>query len=541
MNNLFDFETTNSTLSPPSSVSLELSQPVQQMTQSSLIVAATGLGKTVIMAGLANHWPLGRVMMLSHRFELNQQALKTFEHVCGETVDLEQASYHADQYGDQHRIVVASVQTLNARRKGKYRMEKFDPFDFGLIMVDEAHRAAADTYRRVFKYFSVNPKCCIVGVTATPDRLDKVGLGCVFNQTACNFNISWGIENGWLVEPKQKFVQIEGLDLTQVRTVGGDLDEKQLAKIVELEDNLHAMAKPIVDVANNDWQTIVFTASVAQAHRLAELIRDYWVREFGDKDGDRIAVSLDGSLSPQDPKRRKIVSDFKKGDIQFLVNCGVATEGFDAPNVRVIAVGRPTKSRALYTQMIGRGTRPLSGVVDGWRTKHERVAEIADSDKTHCVVLDFVGQSGRHHLVCTTDILAGKEPKEVQERANKINSNKDFDGTALQAIQEAKEQLAIEEEARRKKVTVGVDYKLKDTATLYDLSAIPEVRCPGYMMAKRPSEKQTKFMLRLGFTRTQIEGMNPAQASKAIDHAIHNPANGFAKWLHKTKKKNGEL
>ena len=479
-------------------------------------------------------------MMLSHRFELNQQALKTFEHVCGETVDLEQAGYHADRYGQEHRIVVASVQTLNSKRKGKYRMEKFRPDDFGLVMVDEAHRAAAATYRRVFEYFKQNSDCKFIGVTATPDRLDKVGLGCVFDSVGCDLNISWGIENGWLVEPKQKFVQIDGLDLTQVRTLGGDLDEKQLARIVEVEENLHAMAKPIVDVAGADWQAIVFTASVAQAHRLAELIRDYWKRQHGEKEGSRIAVSLDGSLSPQDLKRRAIVKDFKDGEIQFLVNCGVATEGFDAPNVRVIAIGRPTKSRALYTQMLGRGTRPLPGVVDGWRTNHERIAEIADSDKTHCVVLDFVGQSGRHHLVCTTDILAGDEPEAVQERANRIQSRGDFDGTTLSAIAAAREQLEAEKEARRAKVTVGVDYSLKDTNTLYDVASIPHKSSRGDYR-KSVSGKQRGFMLKLGFTAAQVDAMNQKTASAAIDHAIRHPKTWLAKRIHQERKAEGTL
>lgn len=533
---LFDLETTNSTRSPMYSEPLEFGQQDRPTTRSSLLVAATGLGKTVMMAGLANHWPIGRVMMLSHRFELNQQAMKTFASLCGEDVDLEQASYHADRYGQESRIVVASVQTLNSKRRGKYRMEKFYPEDFGLIMVDEAHRAAAASYRRVFRYFGQNPECRFVGVTATPDRLDKVGLGNVFDSIGCDYNIAWGIENGWLVEPKQKFVRIEGLDLTAVRTRGGDLDERQLSKIVEVEQNLHEMAKPIVDVAGRDKQTIVFTASVPQAHRLAELIRDYYHREHGIY-SNSLAVSLDGSLSPQDPKRRQIVKDFKENRIQFLVNCGVATEGFDAPNVKLIAVGRPTKSRALYTQMVGRGTRPLPGTVDGLSEKAERQAAIASSEKKHCVVLDFIGQSGRHDLVCTTDILAGDtEPDEVKERANVIAAKGDFDGTTLETIREAREQLAAEREARRAKVTMGVNYQLQDAKTLYDLSTIPKKAGLNYRTNQRPSDKQRSFMLKLGYTSTQIAKMNKSQANAAIDHAIQNPRTATGRWANKKKK-----
>ena len=534
---LFNSETTNSNQSQQSLGYSMLNQQGQKTIQSLLLVAATGLGKTVMMGGLARNWPMGRVMMLSHRFELNQQALKSFEWICQEPVDLEQADYRADQKANPDRIVVASVQTLNAKRKGKYRMERFNPNDFGLILIDEAHRSAAATYRRVIEYFKQNSNCKIVGVTATPDRLDKVGLGTVFDKVACNLDISWGIENGWLVPPKQIFVHIAGLDLSQIRTVGGDLDEKQLAKVVEQENNLHEMAKPIVDVCGKDKQAIVFTASVGHAHRISEMIRDYYQRSFGFVDSST-AVSLDGSLSPQDPKRRQIVRDFKEGRIQFLCNCGVATEGFDAPNVKVVAIGRPTKSRALYVQMLGRGTRPIPGIVEGLNGADERRRVIADSEKPNCLIMDFVGQSGRHSLVCSTDILAGNEPPEVVERANEIVGNKDFDGSTLDALREAKERIENEREARRAKVTVGVDYSLVETDSLYDLSVIPkDKKLPYTMQFHKPTEKQERMLLKLGYTTAQVEKLNKKRASEAIEHAIQNPINNFGRWLKTQKAK----
>lgn len=526
---IYDSEIINSM---PSQVSTEHSEyflPGQSQTRSSLVVAATGLGKTVIMGGLARSWPVGRVMMISHRFELNQQSMKSFSQICGEEVDLEQAGYRADQRCSKCRIVVASVQTLNSyqRKLGRHRFERFDPDEFGLLMIDEAHRAAAVSYLKVVKHFRQNPNLCVVGVTATPDRLDGVGMGCVFETTACDLNLLWGVENGWLVAPKQIFVQIDGLDLSQIRTVGGDLDEKQLAKMVEQEQNLHAMAGPIVDVCGRDKQAIVFTASVQQAHRLNEMLRDYHQRQFGVPGN---AVSLDGSLNPQDPKRRQIVSDFKSGQIQYLVNCGVATEGFDAPNVRVVAIGRPTKSRALYLQMLGRGTRPLPGTVDGIDTAMGRLAAINASDKPYCTVMDFIGQAGRHELVSSTDFMAGNEPPEVKERANKISSNKDFDGTQLDAIKQAKEELELEREARRAKVTAKVQWKAVEQATSYDLSTIP-FSYKTRFRSGAVSEKQAGLLLKLGYTQSQIEGMTKLKASEAIEYAKKNPITSFGKWL----------
>jgi superfamily II DNA or RNA helicase len=528
---LFDLETTNWGQSVPSFSNSESSQPDQSRTRSLLTVAATGLGKTVIMAGLARSWPIGRVMMISHRYELNTQAIRSFESICGVDVDLEQAGYMADQRTQRTHIVVASVQSLNSMRKGRYRMERFDPNEFGLLLIDEAHRSAAASYQRVVSHFQKNPNLKLVGVTATPDRLDGVGLGCLYDDVACNYDINWGIKNGWLVAPRQVIVELQGLDLREVKTVGGDLDQNQLAKVVQAEENLHGMAKPIVDFAGRDKQAIVFAASVAHAHRLAELIRDYYHRQHGYVDAST-AVSLDGSMNPQDPRRQQIVKDFKDGAIQFLVNCGVATEGFDAPGVRLVAIGRPTKSRALYVQMLGRGTRPIPGTVEDGIDAEARLAAIQASVKPHCDVLDFVGQSGRHSLLCASDILAGGEPPEVVDRANKISSNKDFDGSTIDALKQAKEQLAAEQEARRKKVTVGVKYStIESGSTAFERANAITTNLvkPGVV-----TQKQASFLIRLGYKTSEIESItNRGHIQRLIDAAKKNPRNGFAKWLAK--------
>lgn len=494
------------------------------------------------MGGLAKSWPVGRVMMISHRFELNTQAIKSFEWICGEDVDLEQSHFKADQRSNRTRIVVASVQTLNSRNRGALRLERFNPNEFGLLLIDEAHRSAAPSYRRIVEHMRQNPNLCVVGVTATPDRLDGVGLGCVYEKVSCNLDMLWGVKNGWLVAPRQVIIELERLNLSEIKTIGGDLDDKQLAKAVMAEENLHGMAKPIVDFAGKDKQSIVFAASVEHATRLSELIRDYYVRSHGPTN-EQIAVSIDGSLPPQHPRRQQIVKDFKEGRIQFLCNCGVATEGFDAPNVKLVAVGRPTKSRALYCQMIGRGTRPLVGSVDqpGMGIA-ERLAAIEASEKPNLTILDFVGQSGRHKLICTASILAGEEPDDIVERANRISSNKEFTGSTLDAIEEAKEAKRLDQEARRKKVTVGVEYRAREqTGGVWSLDDMPKTATPGYLMRSKPTEKQAKMLNKLGFTTPQIESMTVRQATTNIDFAIRNPRTSFGKWLNEQKRKNGEL
>jgi superfamily II DNA or RNA helicase len=157
------------------------------------------------------------------------------------------------------------------------RLEKFDPNDFGLIMIDEAHRAVSPSYRRVIDYFLKNNRDCrLVGVTATPDRLDGVGLGQVFETVACDFNIRWGIDNGWLVPLRQKIVTVDDLDFSFVQSKTNelgedDLNQRQLAELIENERVMHEMASPIIEESGTK-SCIVFCSSVSHARRLSEII-----------------------------------------------------------------------------------------------------------------------------------------------------------------------------------------------------------------------------------------------------------------------------
>jgi superfamily II DNA or RNA helicase len=489
--------------------------------RSALMVAATGLGKTVMMAALANHWPVGRVMMVSHRFELNDQARRTFENYCGEMVDFEQGMFEADQcrIDDRCRIVVASVQSLNSKRKGKYRMEKFDPNEFGLIMIDEAHRAVSPTYRRVVNYFlDGNPDCKLVGMTATPDRLDGVGLGHVFESVGCDLNIRWGIENGWLVPVKQSFVSIEGMDLSSVKSKANemgesDFDKKQLSEIVENERVIHEMAYPIISITG-DKQAIVFTVSVEQAKRLTEVLNRHKPNS---------AMTIDGSMPPSSPERKNKLKDFKSGKYQYFVNVDVATEGFDCRTVEYIVMCRPTKSRAAYTQRVGRGTRFLSETgIDGLDISAEDRKEIIrNSSKPYCTVLDFVGQAGRHSLVCTADILAGdNEPKEIIEEAKKIVKDKDFDGTVIEAMEKAREEHEKMLAARRARLVAKVDYKVEEIDIWSPMSWVPPRNVPGFEGDRPPSEKMRFALFKFGFSMQEVAQMNFAQAKSMISKCI---------------------
>src|SRR5262249_27312521 len=284
------------------------------------------------------------------------------------------------------------VQTLCGDR----RLEKFRRMPFDLILIDEAHHATAPSYRKVVDFFlALNPRCRVLGVTATPKRADNAAMGLVFDSVAYELPIYDAIEWAWMLPIVQESVSVENIDFTGVRLGQKEMGEadwkaSELEAVLVEEEALHALALPILEKAAGR-QALVFTAGVAHAHMLASVFNRY-------REGSARAV--DGTTPKE--VRKEAVADFAAGRLQFLTNYGVFTEGFDVPPVSLIAMGRPTKSVGLYTQMLGRGPRPLDGVVDGKLTAEERCAAIAASGKPSMLVLDFVGNS-RHKLVSAVD------------------------------------------------------------------------------------------------------------------------------------------
>jgi superfamily II DNA or RNA helicase len=230
------------------------------------------------------------------------------------------------------------------------------------------------------------------------------------------------------VPVRQAYVTVEDLDFSDCRTTAGDLNERDLERVMagansdelgegkrveELtEEELEArrrretMLHKVVDPTLREAQgrpTIVFGVTRQHAAELAMMFRRYGVRAE--------AVVMDTPLD----ERAEIIRQFKAGSLQVLCGVGVFTEGFDAPNAAVIVVARPTKSRALYTQMVGRGTRPLPAALEKRQTPEDRRDGIAYSPKPVVTVLDFVGASGRHKLVTTIDILGDAVPQDLRD------------------------------------------------------------------------------------------------------------------------------
>jgi len=468
---------------------------------STLGVLPTGTGKTILFATLIRScFPL-RALVLAHREELIFQAADKIKRVTGFQCEVEMASYRADM-GDglfsSPQVVVSTIQTQCSGADGSGRMSRFDPFMFGLLIVDEAHHATAATYRRVIDYYRQNPALKVLGVTATPDRADEEALGQVYETVAYDYEIVDAIRDGWLVPVEQQHIVVSGLDFSSVKTTAGDLNGADLAKIMEEERILHEIAGPTIEIVG-ERRTLVFASSVKHAERLCEILNRHrsgcagWVCGKTDKE-----------------ERRETLRAFSEGKLQYMVNVGVLTEGFDDPGVEVVVMGRPTKSRSLYAQMVGRGTRPLAGLVDGLETAEERRLAIGGSPKPKCLVVDFVGNSGRHKLVTTADILGGNMSEDVVERA--IRKARESEGAVdvMKSLEEEQEAIRLEkarEAARRANLKAKASWSVKQIDA-FDVFQIDPVQARGWHRGKTLSEKQRAVLAKAGIDPDSVDYAN---------------------------------
>jgi superfamily II DNA or RNA helicase len=335
--------------------------------RATLLLLPTGCGKTIVFCEVIRRAVARgeRALVLAHRGELLDQAAAKLRAAGIARVGVEKA----EQRADGEPVVVASVQTLRGRR-----LAEIAPDAFGLVVVDEAHHAPAKGYRAVLRHFSAAK---VLGVTATADRLDGKGLGAVFDSVAYEYSIRDAIRQGYLAPIAAKRVHVEGMDLSRVRTLAGDLNQGDLARALMSERCVREIAHPLCELAG-DRKTVVFAVNVAHAEAVTAVLNSQ---------RRSCARWLSGDIS--DAERRQVLADYRAGRFQFLANCALLTEGWDEPSVSCVAIARPTMSRALYTQMVGRGTRLYPG-------------------KRDLLVLDFVGNSGRHRLISTADVLAGQ-------------------------------------------------------------------------------------------------------------------------------------
>ena len=499
---------------------------------STLVVMATGCGKTVLFSDIIRERQPGRTMVIAHRQELIFQAQKKIMAVTGLDAQVEMGEYHADMRSlhGPPPVVISTVQTHTAGGDGGGRMTKFDPMDFSLLIVDEAHHATSATYRRIFAWYRQNPNLKVLGVTATPDRGDEEALGQVFDSVAYNYEILDAINDGWLVPVMQQMVHVEGLDFSTCKTTAGDLNGADLAEVMENEKNLHGIADPAFKLAG-DKRAIIFAASVEQAERLAEILNRHRAGCAGWVCG-----------KTDDDERKRVLRDFSTGALQFMCNVGVLTEGFDDAGVELVFMARPTKSRALYAQMAGRATRPAEAIAHALNDCHDstmRREMIALSAKPVCRIVDFVGNSGRHKLCNTSDMLGGNVSDEAVEQAVKKarESGMPVDMSAeLVAAQKAIELKKKMEAAKRAALLAKAKFSTSNVDP-FDVLDIRPVQERGWDKGKQLSERQRELLMR---NKINPDGMPYAHAKQLLNEMFRRWNGNLASFGQaKVLKKNG--
>lgn len=343
-----------------------------------LVALPTGTGKTCLFAKVIEERP-GRSLVIAHRDELLRQAGDKINSVTpGATAKI--GYVKAEENDHDTPITIASVQTLSRQN----RLEKVAP-DYQTVIIDECHHSAAESYLRVIEYFNgfKDDGPLVLGVTATPERGDKIGLDCVFQEIVYQRTMLDMIKEDFLCDLTAIEIKLK-VDFNALHTRHGDYIDSEVEAFMKHADAPQHIVEAFKEHAG-DRPTIVFTPTVAMAHDIAERFVE----------AGFAAEGLDGTTPTQE--RRNILARLKSGQTQIVCNCGVLTEGFDEPSVACIITARPTKSKVLYIQMIGRGTRKYPG-------------------KKDCLIMDVVGVPHSHDLQTVTNLF-GLPPGALKQKA----------------------------------------------------------------------------------------------------------------------------
>ena len=323
-----------------------------------LLILPTGAGKTYIFSRYRDQIP-GRTLMISHRREIIHQTVKTVEQVTGIPPGI--------VMGKENEIaadtIIASIQSL-ARRSRLLQL----PEDVDLIVIDEAHHIAADTYKRLlYRYGLIDKFTCginnakgltpvfsehreLLGVTATPNRTDEIALDPFFD--AIPFRLSTlDLIPEYLTDFRCLTVNT-GVDLSGVRTRKGDLVEGQLGEEMLRQGLIAELPLVIADHLADRDRILIFLPTVATCQQAASELC------FAGIDARCVVGKTPRS------ERQQTLKDFAAGDVRVVVNCMVLTEGFDCPEIDALVIARPTKSGMLIQQMVGRGLRKAEGKTD---------------------------------------------------------------------------------------------------------------------------------------------------------------------------------
>ena len=299
-----------------------------------LLYHATGTGKTVTAVTDAKHCG-GRVLFLAHTQELVEQAANTFSRLWPEVTV---GRYMESIKAISSHVVCGSIQSV------ALHLDSFKDNDFDYMIVDEAHHAAADTYQKVLAYFKPS---FTLGLTATPERADDKSILDIFKNTAHKLDIQTAVEIGELV-PVRCIRIHTNIDLTKVRFHSVQYNIRDLESKIYVPERNRLIVDTWVQYVR-DKRTVVFCASVKHAEQIAGMFREQGIR----------AAAVSGGMKQSE--RKEFQDKFVSKEIQVLCACDLLNEGWDCPETEALFMARPTMSKVLYTQQLGRGMRLYDG------------------------------------------------------------------------------------------------------------------------------------------------------------------------------------
>jgi superfamily II DNA or RNA helicase len=455
--------------------------------ESALVVSATGTGKTHIaqsLAGMAS----GKVLVVGQTKEVIDQLTDACRR-SGKRVGVEMAERTAlKRHQAPPEIVVATVQTLCSGDGKRLRDLVKNPSEWSLSIFDEAHHATANSYLTVKNHMMQNQRHKLVGFTATPKRGDDVRLGSVFDTVAFDFGFLEAMEDGWLVNMEARIVTVESLDFSEVKTTAGDLNGRDLDRVMRVEKNIIGICDTVRQMANEGDRkksVLMFCTSVEDADRRAEIFNRY-------EPGSAMMVC---GTTPK-AEREAMLRRFANRDFHYLTNVAVATEGWDCPQVDIVCPSF-TKSWGRYVQQVGRGCRPLPDIVSNDMTRGERLSAIAKSDKPSCQVVDFVGVTARHRLINGINIHEGRHPSDVLDRLAEAMADglpmTDIDAAVAEQLErdkQAKEKEALDAKRRRAALVANAKFKVKSGDLFSQLNMAPVE----YESTEPASDKLVEFI-----------------------------------------------
>ena len=439
-----------------------------------LLVIPTGGGKTVVFSEVARRESArGRVLILAHRDELIRQAADKLYKSTGLFCGIEKGM---ESSGNMFDICVGSVQTLCRPN----RLERFPKGYFDTIIINEAHHCLADSYKRILEYLSPEQ---LLGVTATPDRGDKKTLAEIFDSIAYEYSLPQAIRDGYLVPVKAEMISLN-IDLTGVKTSMGDYTDSSLGEA--LEPYLEQIADEMAQRCRNR-KTVIFLPLIAISQAFCGMLTQRGFR----------AAEVNGNSKD----RKEILEGFENGTYNALCNSMLLTEGWDCPSADCCVVLRPTKIRALYSQMVGRVLR-LS----------------PETGKEDALILDFLWMTSKHDLARPASLVAKDE--NIAARIEKMMEDGEMldildaeEQAQRDALEERKRSLArqlAEQKTKQRKLVDPIYYgMLLDNDLLTDYEPIFE-------WEKAPvTPKQATALENCGIRVT--EGMTKGYASKLLD------------------------